>query len=106
MIAYLPVLLWQVIVAGVDTLISLVYVELPIKPGMVKVKTTLTGDTALTLLSYLISLSPGTLTVETDRAKGYICVHWRNVASENIEETTRLIVAKHERMLALIFGKK
>ena len=56
---------------------------LPIKPGIVRIKTSLTSEFAKTILANSITLTPGTLTVEVDGEDFY--VHWINVSSDNPE---------------------
>jgi multicomponent Na+:H+ antiporter subunit E len=76
--------------------------NLPINPGIVKVKTKLTSRLGRMILANSITLTPGTLTVETDEDNFYI--HWIDVTSEDIEEATRKIVRKFEKYLEVCFG--
>ena len=55
---YMPVFLWQVIKANIDVAYRILHPDLPIRPGIVKVKTTLKTDTALTFLANSITLTP------------------------------------------------
>ncbi len=52
---YLPVFLWQVIKANIDVAYRVLHPKLPINPGIVKVKTSLKSDTALTFLANSIT---------------------------------------------------
>ena len=75
---------------------------MPIRPGIVKIKTSLTSESAITALANSITLTPGTLTVDlTD--DGTLYVHWINVRSDDVDEATRMIARKFEYFLERIF---
>ena len=91
LLVYIPVFFYYIIKA-----------EMPIKPGIVKIKTNLKTDSGITALANSITLTPGTLTVDlTD--DGYLYIHWINVRSDNIEEATKDIAQKFEFFLTKIF---
>ena len=97
---YLPVFLWECAKANIDVACRVLHPKLPINPGIVKVKTKLKSDTALTFLANSITLTPGTLTVDVNKEEGILYVHWIYVKSKDTEEATRLIVRKFERILS------
>jgi multicomponent Na+:H+ antiporter subunit E len=74
---------------------------LPIRPGIVKVRTKLKTDMARTFLANSITLTPGTLTV--DCVGDHLYIHWINIVSEDPQEETEIIVRKFERLLERIF---
>ena len=75
---------------------------MPIRPGIVKIKTSLTSESAITALANSITLTPGTLTVDlTD--DGTLYVHWINVRSDDVDEATRMIARRFEYFLERIF---
>ena len=82
----------------------MIHPDLPIRPGIVKVKTTLRSDTGLTLLANSITLKPGTMVVDIDREKGFLYVHWVDVKTQDVQEATQFIVRRFERILMRIFG--
>ncbi|MFH1314341.1 MAG: Na+/H+ antiporter subunit E [Candidatus Eisenbacteria bacterium] len=99
---YVPMFSWYVIIANLDVLYRVIHPDMPIRPGIVKVRTTLTNPAGRAMLANSITLTPGTMTVDmTD--DGYLYVHWINVKSEDIEEATRHIVSKFEGVLRRIF---
>jgi multicomponent Na+:H+ antiporter subunit E len=77
--------------------------KLPINPGIVKVKTILKTETGLTFLANFITLTPGTFSVDIDKDKGYLYIHWIDVKTQNIEEASQIIVSKFERILKEVF---
>ena len=100
---YLPVFLWEVIKANIDVAYRVLHPALPIRPGIVKVRTTLKSDTALTFLANSITLTPGTLSVDIDTDKGFLYVHWIDVRAESVEEATKKVVERFEKILKRIF---
>ncbi len=101
-VLYLFVFLIELVKSNVDVAARVVNPKLPIHPGIVKVKTKLNSRMGRLILANSITLTPGTLTVETKDEFFYI--HWINVSSETIEETSNQIVARFERYLEVIFG--
>lgn len=102
-IAHLLSLLLWIVVANFDVLYRVVHPNLPIRPGIVKVKTTLKTDEAKTFLANSITLTPGTLTI--DVIDDWLYVHWINV-HENLEDTeaiTRDIAGRFEITLRRVF---
>ncbi len=100
---YIPVFLWECLKANIDVAYRVLHPSLPIKPGIVKVKTKLKSDTGLTFLANSITLTPGTLSVDIDRDGGILYVHWINVKDKDIEAATKIIIGRFERILERIF---
>jgi multicomponent Na+:H+ antiporter subunit E len=76
--------------------------KLPIKPGIVLVKTKLKTPLGRLLLANSITLTPGTITVESDGDDFYI--HWIRVEGVHDKERTRKIVSGFEGFLEVICG--
>lgn len=100
---YIPVFLWECVKANIDVAYRILHPSLPINPGIVKVKTTLKTDTALTFLANSITLTPGTMTVDIDTDNSILYIHWINVRTKNTEEATKIIVERFEKILHKIF---
>jgi len=90
-----------VIKANFDVAYRVLNLYLPIRPGIVKVKTKLKTDMARTFLANSITLTPGTLTV--DCVGDHLYIHWINIVSEDPQEETEIIVRRFERLLERIF---
>jgi len=101
-IYYLPVLLYYIFLANFDVAYRVLHPGMPIRPGIVKVKTKLKSKSGITALANSITLTPGTMTIEVDPS-GYLYVHWIYVKSENIEKATEMVVRKFERILERIY---
>ncbi|MDP8230369.1 MAG: Na+/H+ antiporter subunit E [Candidatus Gorgyraea atricola] len=100
---YVPVFIWECFKANIDVAYRVLHPDLPIHPGIVKVKTELKSDAALTFLANSITLTPGTLTVDIDREAGYLYVHWIEVKHKDIERATKAIVERFESILKRVF---
>ncbi len=100
---YIPLFVWECIKANVDVAFRVSHPNLPIRPGIVKVKTTLKSDTALTFLANSITLTPGTMSVDIEPEDGFLYIHWINVQDKDIQKATEIIVKKFEAVLRRIF---
>ena len=101
-LVYVPVFFYYVTKANLDVVYRALHPEMPIKPGIVKIKTNLKTDSGITALANSITLTPGTLTVDlTD--DGFMYIHWINVKSEDVEEATKFIAQRFEWFLKRIF---
>ena len=98
---YLPIFLWECIKANIDVAYRVLHPKMPIKPGIVKVKTQLKTDMAKTFLANSITMTPGTLSVDIKADSLYI--HWIYVRDEDVEKATQIIVNKFEKHLKRIF---
>ena len=86
--------------ANFDVAYRVLHPEMPINPGIVKVKTTLKTETGKTFLANSITLTPETRTV--DIVDDNLYVHWINVSTLDPEEQTKIIVARFEKFLRRI----
>ena len=100
---YIVIFCVECIKANIDVAYRVVHPDILIKPGMVAVKTVLRSDTALAFLANSITLTPGTTTVDIDKEKGLLYIHWIYVKSEDRDVATKLIVGRFERILKEIF---
>ncbi len=70
---------------------------MPIKPGIVAVRTKLKGNMGKLILANSITLTPGTFTL--DIIDDIYLIHWIYVESEDMEEASRIIAHKFERYI-------
>lgn len=103
MVKYIFIFIWEMIKANLHVAYLVIHPMRPIKPGIVKVKTTLTKDSALTVLCNSITLTPGTLTVDLDADSRNIYIHWIDVKTESVEGATQEIVSRFEKVLKEVF---
>ncbi len=102
---YFMVFLWECLKANIDVAWRVLHPTLPIRPGTIRVKTSLKSDEGLTFLANSITLTPGTTTVDVDKFKGYIYIHclFLREAPEGDSEIRLPVVDKFERILKRIF---
>jgi multicomponent Na+:H+ antiporter subunit E len=100
-LVYIPYFFVYVVKANLDVAYRVLHPDVPIHPGIVRVRTTLTGDIGRTALANSITLTPGTLSV--DIIDDYIYVHWINVSTTDVDKQTEIIVDRFERILKRIF---
>jgi multicomponent Na+:H+ antiporter subunit E len=98
---YLPYFLFYCIKANLDVAVRVIHPDVPIRPGIVKVRTNLTSEMAKTFLANSITLTPGTLTIDIDGQDLY--VHWINIKVEDPEKRFAEIVGRFEPLLRRIF---
>ncbi len=99
---YLGYFFIELVRANVKLAVIVLTPSLPIKPGIVKVRTRLQSRMGRLLLANSITLTPGTLTVELDGE--WLYVHWVTVETEDIEEATARIVTGFEQHLEIMYG--
>jgi len=101
LLIYLPYFLIYCVRANLDVMVRVIHPELPIRPGIVKVRTTLRSEMAKTFLANSITLTPGTLTVDIDGSDFY--VHWINIDTDDAAARTAEICGRFEPLLRRIF---
>jgi len=100
---YLFVFAYECVKANIDVATRVIKPHLPINPGIVKVKTILKTETSLTFLANFITLTPGTLCVDIDKENGYLYIHWIDVKTKDMQQASRMIVSRFERILKEVF---
>ena len=98
---YLPYFLCYCTWASLDVALRVLHPDVPIRPGIVKVHTTLITDMGKTFLANSITLTPGTLTVDIDGQDLY--VHWINISTDDAAKRTAKICGRFEPLLRRIF---
>ncbi len=100
-LAYVPVLFIYVVQANLDVAYRVLHPALPIRPGIVKARTSLKSAAGRVLLANSITLTPGTLTV--DLVNDILYIHRIDVPKEDPDERTRRSLARFERFIKRIF---
>jgi multicomponent Na+:H+ antiporter subunit E len=83
-----------------DVAYRVLHPRMPIRPGIVKVKTSLKSDMAKMLLANSITMTPGTITVDIIDDDLYI--HWIYIKSEDPEVYTGMITGAFEKYIKKI----
>lgn len=92
----------ELVLANVRLAVIVLTPSLPIRPGIVKVRTGLKSRVGRLLLANAITLTPGTLTVALDGE--WLFIHWVTVDTDDIEAATASIVAGFEKYLKVMYG--
>lgn len=100
-IVYLIIFIWECIKANLDVAYRVLSPKMPIKPGIIKAKTTLKSNIAKTFLANSITMTPGTITVDIVEDDFYI--HWIYVSSKDPAEYTDKVLGRFEKYLKRIF---
>ncbi len=100
-LVYVPYFLFHCVRANLDVAYRVLHPDVPIRPGIVHVRTGLASEMAKTFLANSITLTPGTLTVDIQGQDLYI--HWICVEGRGTEAHTAAIVTRFERLLRRIF---
>lgn len=101
LIVYAVNFLFYVVKANFDVAYRVLNINMPIRPGIVKVRTRLETEMARTFLANSITLTPGTLSV--DMIDDHLYVHWINIVSEDPTKETEIIVKRFEELLERVF---
>jgi multicomponent Na+:H+ antiporter subunit E len=99
-VVYLIVFIWECIKANIDVAYRVLHPAMPIRPGIVKVKTTLKSDMAKMLLANSITMTPGTISV--DIIDDCLYIHWIYIRSEDPEVYTEIITGTFEKYIKRI----
>ena len=98
---YLFIFIWECLKANLDVAYRVLHPAMPIKPGIVKVKTELRSEFARTILANSITMTPGTISV--DIIGDVLYIHWIYVHSEDPEVYTHIISGQFEKYIKKIF---
>jgi multicomponent Na+:H+ antiporter subunit E len=100
-ILYIFVLFIEIIKANFDVAYRVIHPKMPIKPGIIIIKTKLKQDIAKMILANSITLTPGTFTLDIKGDE--LLIHWIYVRSEKMDESTKIIGQKFEKYLKVVF---
>jgi len=98
---YLVIFVWECIKANFDVAYRVLSPRMPIKPGIVKARSTLKSEIGKTMLANSITMTPGTITV--DVVDDYFYIHWIYVSSKDPEDYTKKILGRFENYIKRIF---
>ncbi|MFA4990964.1 MAG: Na+/H+ antiporter subunit E [Candidatus Omnitrophota bacterium] len=80
-LVYAAALSWEFLKANVDMALRVLDTRPRVNPGMIRVKTVLRSDTAITFLANSITLMPGVFFVDLDAENGVMHVHCLDIGS-------------------------
>lgn len=100
-LVYIIFFLWECIKANFDVAYRVLHPDLPIHPGIVKIKLNIHSEMARTMLANSITMTPGTITV--DIIDDFIYIHWINITSNVTDDYSYQICGKFEKYIGRIF---
>lgn len=102
-IAFIPIFFYEALISAIEVAGHVFEKDPSFSPGIVKVKTELTNVSALTILANLITLTPGTLTLDFDKSERVFYIHWIDVKTREEAEKRKEIIERFENWLGVIF---
>jgi multicomponent Na+:H+ antiporter subunit E len=96
-IAYFFLFLRELVKANLDVAVRVLNPSLPIRPGIVEVRTGMQSALGKLVLANSITLTPGTLTLDVQEDRMFI--HWIDVQGQDIDTATKAIVGTFEGTL-------
>lgn len=98
---YIVRLVYLMLTSAVDIAWRVLQPGIPLRSGIIKIKTRLKSDVSRTMLANTLSLSPGTMTV--DMVDDDVYVHWLDVGSQDPRKAGQMIAERTEKMIKEIF---
>jgi multicomponent Na+:H+ antiporter subunit E len=92
----------ELVKSNIDVALRVISPTVKINPAIVEVNTRLKSRLGRLALANLITLTPGTLTIDIIDDKLYI--HWIDASALDSSGATKAIVEKFEKYLEVIFG--
>lgn len=96
------VFFYYVIKGGLDVSYRVLHPRMPIRPGIIKIRSILKTDTGRSALANCITLTPGTLTIDVTE-DGVFYIHWINILSLEEEEAAKHVLRRFEWFIRRIF---
>ncbi len=98
---YIVYFLGKMIAANIDVLFRVIKPRVPVNPGIVRAELKLGHQRARNIVANSITLTPGTLTVDT--TDNEIFVHWISLPSGDVQLETQRMVDGFAKRLEKIF---
>ena len=96
------VFFYFVIKGGLDVSYRVLHPRMPIRPGIVRIKSVLKTETGRSALANCITLTPGTLTIDVSK-DGFFYIHWLNIISLDEELAAKHVLRRFEWFIQRIF---
>ena len=101
-IELLLVFIWEFLKANYSVFMHICRPSMVLKPAIFKLPIQLRSDFAIFLLTHMITLTPGTLSIQVSKDKDYILVHVLH--SDNVADDIKIIKKVFELRLLRIFS--
>lgn len=104
LLLFSPVFFYQAYKASLQVLKLIFTSTKNLESGFVEVKTDAPTISAVSMLANLITLTPGTITVDYSSNKNCYYVHWIQITEKNDEDIREEIIGPFEPWIRRIFG--
>lgn len=99
---YIPLFIWECLKANVFIALRLIRPKVPMSPGIIKIKTSLKTDVALTYLANTLTMAREVITIDIDKKNSLIYLHGIDIKKNNETEIEKK-AKKFEIVLKKIF---
>jgi multicomponent Na+:H+ antiporter subunit E len=103
--AYLPLFLLEIFQASLRLTVYTLSPRPALKPAIVQLPIQLESPMAMTMLGIMITLTPGTLTLDLDPDKKLMWIHWYNMTTTNESRIKEKAFANMEQWAERIFQR-
>jgi multicomponent Na+:H+ antiporter subunit E len=100
---FVPLFFWEYLWTGVLLALRVLSPTLAVRPAFVEARTSLKSDISLTFLANAVTLATNAVSVDVDKDKGTLLVHWLDGANAGPEAATDRLVRRFETVLEKIF---
>lgn len=101
LLGFFAIFLFNLVKSNFDVASRVIKPNMPISPGIIEVKTSLKSDIAKMMLSYAITLTPGTLVIESIDDSMFI--HCIDVHAQTVKGGAERTIRTYEKWLQRMF---
>ncbi len=98
---FLLLVIWSLISGCMDSVYRVLHLRVPVRPSIVKVRTSIRSEMGRFFLANSLSLAAGSLAVDIVGQDVY--VHWANTPADPTESRAELLVGRFEDVLKRVF---
>lgn len=102
---FIPIFIYETFMSSLEIARYAFHPSPTFSPGIIKVKTHIKNITGIAILANLITLTPGTLTLDFDPSERCFLVHCIDVFTEQEVEVHQTTLGRFERWMGRIFQK-
>lgn len=102
---FLPIFFFQAYKSSLQVLRLVIKPKIELNQGIVKVPTDVKSINGMTMLANLITLTPGTISVDIDEDNQAFYVHWINVTLDRSKDIKEEIIGAFEPWMIKIFDR-
>jgi len=100
-VVYVPVFVYKMFLSNIDVARRVLTPKIPLNPGFVKIPIDLKGDVGKLTLANSVTLTPGTLAIDSDDENLYI--HWIDIKGKNEKDYKKHVTGTFEKILGRIY---